>query len=216
MRLNLKHRFPVRDNSNRRFWYMACAGRLLRHVDEYEELVEITPTGETINIIEETKPSTSGYLWNSFQHNIMCVNRETDDWYDLVYHFLWCDGFKGLYINASKDVCIEIHVAILNRIGYYTVRYMTWIIELRGNWLNFNEIIRTDVSLSGFYCMNSLCRPNLGLTSQELHDDVLEGYTEVISKNNYKTKKMVVDIIEGNTYKIVKKLYDVNVVCCNV
>ena len=214
MQLNLKHRFPVRDGSDKRFWYTVYQKRLFRHTNNYEDWVEITPTNEIISIGDESQSNMQSYSWSGYSHHVMYVNRDTDDWFDLVYHFLSCNGFKGLYINGKKDVCIEIHMFDPSRVGYYIIRYMSWEIDIRGNWLEDDEKIWLDVSLTGFYCIYTLFRFHSCSFSQKIRDHVLVRFREVVIKDNYKTKKMMESIIEGNTYSIVNRLYDMRVVCC--
>jgi len=214
MALNLRYRWPQKNSSGQKYFYSIiekCG--ILRHTDDYNDIKKITADGESLDMSHLNGIVISS-CWTNFIHEIMYVDHDTDTWYNLVYHFMYCDGFEGMYINNKKDVIIEMNITYSTKI-YYILQYMKWTItyyDICNNTTIYIDSI--NLSNSGFY---QIITPKSKIAigyNRCIINAVLDGFRKVVSKDNYKTKKMVTDIIEGKTISINKRLYDVSVVCC--
>jgi len=215
MQLNAKYKFPRIDGSGGKFWYtVAFNGRLFRHTNLYENFKEITPTNEKIDVSHFVVENRFKFSWTCIPCNIIYVNRTTDNWYDLVYHFMYGYGFSEMYINDKKDVVIKIHVEKYNTTIYYGIKYMSWFIEYIDLMLICVKQAYCDVSNDGFYYIGNQNAKFENTNKQEIVSELLKGHRVVLDKDTYKTVKMVRDIIEDQTQPIfVDKMHDIKVVC---
>lgn len=212
MHLNLRYRFPSQSATGERYWYAIIDNnKLVRHNGDYRDFKEITPTNEIKNI--EVKLFLD-YPWTSLSHKVCYVNSSTDNWYDLVYHFLYCMGFEKMYINDKKDVIVRYKMYTSLYI-IYALEYMSWNICIHNisNLSQYTSIV--TVPRDGF-CIISSGEGTFIETDNNYFVQLLEGYVEVVSNDNYKTPNMIKDIIENKTLSMVRRMYDMSIVCHDV
>lgn len=196
------------DNKTQ-FWYNAINNKLIRHTNYFEDFKEITSSGEVLDI---DKGTYKDGLWTKYEHKVFYVNSSTDDWFDLVYRFLYCPYFVKMYVNNKKDV-IMVYNFSNDLTDFYMLEYMAW--KVRAYSVSDIGVIITNIVVprDGF-CVLLSNDMELNSVNKNNIKQMLTSFRKVVSNRDYKTKKMIKGIIEGNTISIVNRLYDVNIMCC--
>jgi len=215
MSLSLSYSFPKADAKNKKYWYGMYRDRLLCNANSIDDMKEITKNNEHIDVpIGIRMLAETDVVWFDMPNYVMYVNPVTDSWYDLIWHFMRDECFDGMFIDANKNVIIK-NVMHGTTTGYYRIKYMSWMVVINRCIERYSiyEWIDT-IPESGFHILRFRNARAVSYNYTAYMQTLFNGYRKVIDKNEYKSPKMLKDIIEGNTtQKTTSRLTDICVVC---
>lgn len=200
-------------------------GELLLYSSGYNFLSCITVEKDYSIIDEYGKHTPRNDKWKPYQgltsyqrYKFLYYNVNTDNWYDLVYHFMYGDEFIGMYINDAGDVIAHYTLPSKYLDLYHLIRRDTFVIKTYSiDYKKTVSLHETIVDPNRFTkirdrrnCFGGEIKENVVDFMKEFFSD----FKTFIENDHYVTKKMLKMMITGDHKNVLNDgLYDLCVIC---